>query len=96
MVQAAAFAVAFAVIQVEKRDNNPRAATFYAAINAPQMLPLVHMQTIDSHAYGMAKTTGAYLADAGLSLATCAAFAVRPVGSRSRRQTSTRPLISVA
>jgi PAT family beta-lactamase induction signal transducer AmpG len=96
MFQAAAFAVGFAVILVEMGDNNPLAATFFAVINAAQMLPLVYMETIDGDAYGVAKTTGAYLADAGLSLVACAALAVLLLLLARRRRTSTESLVSVA
>jgi PAT family beta-lactamase induction signal transducer AmpG len=76
MFQAAAFAVGFAVILLEMGDSNPLAATFFAVINAAQMLPLAYMETVDGEAYGMAKTTGAYLADASISLVACAGLAV--------------------
>jgi len=96
MFQAAAFAVGFAVILVEMGDNNPLAATFFAVINASQMLPLAYMEAIDGHAYGLAKITGAYFADAGLSLFACAGLAVLLVVLARRRRTSTEPLASVA
>lgn len=76
MFQAAAFAVAFAVILLEMGDSNPLAATFFAVINAAQMLPLAYMETIDGEAYGVGKTAGAYLADAGISLVACAGLAL--------------------
>lgn len=96
MFQAAAFAVGFAVILVEMGDNNPLAATFFAVINAAQMLPLAYMETIDGDAYGMAKTTGAYLADAGLSLIACAALAVLLWVLTRRRRTQTEAAASAA
>lgn len=76
MFQAAGFAVGFAVILLEMGDNNPLAATFFAVINAAQLLPLVYMETVDGQAYGVAKATGAYLADAGLSLIACTGLAL--------------------
>jgi hypothetical protein len=95
MLQAAAFAVGFAVILVEMGDNNPLAATFFAVINAAQMLPLVYMETIDGTAYGVAKTTGAYLADAGLSLVACAGLAVLLWTLTRRRRISAEALASI-
>lgn len=88
LFQAAGFAVGFAVILVEMGDNNPLAATFFAVINAAQMLPLVYMETIDGQAYGLGKTTGAYLADAGLSLIACTGLAVLMWVLARRRRTS--------
>jgi PAT family beta-lactamase induction signal transducer AmpG len=96
LFQAAAFAVGFAVILVEMGDNNPLAATFFAVINASQMLPLAYMEAIDGDAYGLAKTTGAYLADAGVSLVACAALAVLLWVLARRRRSSAEPLASVA
>ena len=96
MLQAGAFAIAFAVILVEMGDNNPLAATFFAVINAAQMLPLAYMESIDGDAYGMAKTTGAYLADAGLSLVACSGLAVLLWILARRRRTSAESLASVA
>ena len=96
MFQAAGFAVAFAVILLEMGDNNPLAATFFAVINAAQMLPLAYMETVDGDAYGVAKTTGAYLADAGLSLVACAGLAVLLWTLARRRRISAEVLASAA
>lgn len=96
LFQAAGFAVGFAVILLEMGDNNPLAATFFAVINAAQMLPLAYMETIDGDAYGLAKTTGAYLADAGLSLVACAGLAVLLWTLARRRRTLAEALASAA
>ena len=64
--------------------------------NAAQMLSLAYMETIDGEAYGLAKTTSAYLADAGLSLIACAALAVLLWALARRRRPSAEPLPSVA
>jgi len=88
MFQAAGFAVGFAVILLEMGDNNPLAATFFAVLNAAQLLPLVYMETIDGQAYGAAKLTGAYLADAGFSLVACTGLALL-LWFLARRRTAT-------
>ncbi len=96
MFQAAGFAVGFAVILLEMGDKNPLAATFFAVINAAQSLPLVYMESIDGNAYGVAKATGAYLADAGLSLVACAGLAVLLWTLARRRRTMAEALASAA
>jgi PAT family beta-lactamase induction signal transducer AmpG len=73
--QAAAFSAANAISLKSLGRDNPLAATQMALLTAASCAPINYMQIIDGHAYGAGGLTGSFLADAGLSLAACAALA---------------------
>jgi PAT family beta-lactamase induction signal transducer AmpG len=73
--QAAAFSAANAIALKSLGRANPLAATQMGLLTAASCAPINYMQIIDGHAYGMGGIPGSFLADAGISLAACAALA---------------------
>ncbi len=74
--QALAFTGTVAICFETIGRNNPLAATQYGLLNSASNLPIIYMQLIDGRAYGWRGLTGAYLADAGISLAVCGGMGV--------------------
>jgi PAT family beta-lactamase induction signal transducer AmpG len=76
LFQAAAFSTGTIIILRTIGHDNPLAATQYGLLNAAYIVPLAYMQAIDGAAYGPAGANGSFLADAGISGATCLALAL--------------------
>jgi PAT family beta-lactamase induction signal transducer AmpG len=74
--QASAFSVANLITLRTIGHENPLAATQFGLLTAAYALPLIYMQVIDGHAYGVAGVAGSYLADAFLSGGACAVLAL--------------------
>jgi PAT family beta-lactamase induction signal transducer AmpG len=69
--QSAGLAAGTALILGSIGKNNPLASTQFAILNAALATPLMYMQWLDGHAYGVWGLTGLYLTDGGLDLAAC-------------------------
>jgi PAT family beta-lactamase induction signal transducer AmpG len=69
--QSAGLAAGTALILASIGKNNPLASTQFAILNAALATPLMYMQWLDGHAYGVWGLTGLYLTDGGLDLAAC-------------------------
>lgn len=72
-LQAAAFAVGYAITLRTIGHDNPLAATQFGLLVAALSLPLAYMQAIDGHFYGfLGGASGSFLADASISAVACA------------------------
>ncbi|GAA4766627.1 hypothetical protein GCM10023219_10030 [Stakelama sediminis] len=69
--QSAAFTVENTIVFQSIGEGNPLASTQFAFLGAAAALPIVYMQAVDGHAYGMGGMTGTFAADALISLAAC-------------------------
>jgi PAT family beta-lactamase induction signal transducer AmpG len=74
MFQSAAFTTMFTIAFRALGENNPLAATQMSLMTAASTLPIVYMQVLDGHAYGVSGLAGAYVFDGGVSLLACAAL----------------------
>jgi PAT family beta-lactamase induction signal transducer AmpG len=70
--QALAFTGTVAICFESIGNRNPLAATQYGLLNSASNLPIFYMGLIDGRAYAWRGVTGAYLADASISLGVCA------------------------
>jgi PAT family beta-lactamase induction signal transducer AmpG len=70
--QALAFTGTVAICFETIGNKNPLAATQYGLLNSASNLPIFYMGLVDGRAYAWRGLTGAYVADAGISLAACA------------------------
>ena len=87
--QAASFSAMLAIAYRSLGKNNPLAATQVALLTAASAAPIVYMQIIDGQAFGFGGLNGSLLADAGISVAACAALALALWASgRSRRRSA--------
>ncbi|SNT26327.1 MFS transporter, PAT family, beta-lactamase induction signal transducer AmpG [Granulicella rosea] len=69
--QALAFTGTVAICYETIGRNNPLAATQYGLLTSASNLPIIYMQLVDGRGYAWRGVTGAYLTDAGVSLAVC-------------------------
>lgn len=93
--QSAAFAVVNALALLSIGKDNPFAATQFALINATVVVPITYMQLIDGRAYGWGGLHGTLLADAGVSIAACAAMALM-FATRWRDSVTSEPRVELA
>ncbi|HZU65073.1 MAG TPA: MFS transporter [Novosphingobium sp.] len=75
LFQSAAFVIQYALQFRSIARGSPLAVTQFALMGAAANLPLAYMQSLDGRGFGQHGVAGAYLVDAGISLAACAAIA---------------------
>ena len=75
LFQALAFAAGNAITFEVIGPDNPLAATLYTLLISASNLPITYMQYLDGRGYDRGGLTGAYLADACISIAVCVLMA---------------------
>jgi PAT family beta-lactamase induction signal transducer AmpG len=74
--QSLAFTAAFAIAFETIGQNNPLASTTFSLLIASSNLPLIYMQVWDGRGFAWRGVTGAYVADAVMSIVACAVLGV--------------------
>jgi PAT family beta-lactamase induction signal transducer AmpG len=82
--QALAFTVMTALALRTVGHGNALAATEYSILTSAGNLPIFYMQFVDSHAYTLHKLPGAFMMDAGISIAVCMSLLALLLYLRSR------------
>ncbi len=82
--QAASFSAMLAIAYRSLGDNNPLAATQVALLTGASNAPIVYMQIVDGHAFGLGGLTGSLATDAAISFFACAVLGLVLWGRRGR------------
>jgi len=95
LFQALAFATGNAITFEIIGPDNPFAATLFTVLTAATNLPITYMQFLDGRGYGWRGLTGAFLADATVSIAACVLLGWMLARWQATAQSGLQPLASV-